>query len=152
VLDNHPVLKDRLKACGVFSGIAIGAVAGFEMVITGGFDFITPGREIRQVAPSSYVTVVQEPWGQRARFVPVTSREPLFAGSASEYAEPLEGGAAPSPQPRHEHAYAPVSEDELVREIEALYSAQAPEPSYRIEIVEEPSYDAETPDKPFSVS
>lgn len=42
MLDDRPILKDRLTATAVFTGIAIGAVAGFEMVIGGGFDFLLP--------------------------------------------------------------------------------------------------------------
>lgn len=35
-------LKDRLRAFAVFAGIGVGAVAGFEMIIGGGFDPLTP--------------------------------------------------------------------------------------------------------------
>mgnify|MGYP006969395032 CR=1 FL=1 len=34
--------KQKLRALAVFSGIAIGAALGFELLITGGFDPVTP--------------------------------------------------------------------------------------------------------------
>lgn len=91
MLENNPILKDRLQALGVFSGIAIAAVSGFELVIGGGLDFITPGQEIRQVAPSSYVQVMDGTWWADANVVPLSSNEPMFAGDS----------------------YAPVTEEEL---------------------------------------
>jgi len=125
VLDDHPVLKDRLTALGVFSGIAIGAVAGFDMVISGGLDFITPGSEIRQVAPSAYVRVVDQPWATQTRFIPLSSNEPLFAGGAyaAEAPERLAGGMDEAAAPHGSYAEAP-SEDELYAQIEALYQRQ----------------------------
>jgi hypothetical protein len=120
MLKNNPVLKDRLKALGAFSGIAIAAVAGFELVIGGGFDFLLPGQEIREVAPSSYVQVVDTPWADRDRLVPLTSTEYLFAGEASPLPqEALEGGIDAEDALRGRGLT--VDEDDLYANIDALY-------------------------------
>lgn len=131
MFEDRPVLKDRLQATATFSGIAIAAVAGFEMVIAGGFDFLTPGSEIRPVAPSSYVAIERAPWSPEMRVIPLSSREPLFAGAVEPIeverpsAPPLAGG------PRRD-APAPVRsapaliEQDIYRQIEQLYAGEAP--------------------------
>jgi hypothetical protein len=119
----NPVLKDRLLALGTFSGIAIAAVAGVEMVIGGGFDFLLPGEEIREVAPSAYVHVVDEPWAQQTTYVPLTSTEYLFAGDDQPSSEERLAGAyddADAP----EGGYPAVDEDQLYANIDALYARQ----------------------------
>jgi hypothetical protein len=44
-------LKDRLRAFAVFTGIAIGGVSGFELVLTGGLDPVTPAAMFAADAP-----------------------------------------------------------------------------------------------------
>jgi hypothetical protein len=132
MLQHNPVLKERLTALGVFSGIAIAGVAGFELVISGSLDFITPGGQIREVAPSSYVRVVQEPWVQQTRYVPLTSSEPLFAGGEVERpAAELAGGWSDASAPDGVYSELP-SEADLYAEIDALYVA-ADEPRYNVQ-------------------
>ncbi len=127
MLEDRPVLKDRLTAGAVFAGIALGAVSGFELVITGGFDFLTPGREVREVAPSAYVIVERAPWQAEARYVRLSSTEPLFAGeTVVNAAGDLAGGPYDETAPDGAYATAP-NEADLYREIEALY-AQEPAP------------------------
>jgi len=77
--DMHPGLKDRLQALCAFSGIALGAVAGFEMVIGAGFDPLMPGDELREVAPSTYVQVADGFWDD-GRVIALASTEPFFMG------------------------------------------------------------------------
>lgn len=75
MLDAHPVLKDRLTAAAVFTGIAIGAVAGFELVITGGFDFLLPSTQAT-AAPMvqvEYVDVTVASYEAGAEALPVSS-------------------------------------------------------------------------------
>lgn len=123
MLENHPVLKDRLTACGVFAGIAVGAIAGVEMIIGGGFDIITPGQEIREIAPSAYVTVAPSDWFSTGA-VAVTSlasTEPLFAGEAFASEANLDGGANDATAPNR--SYAEVDDRALARHVEALYAA-----------------------------
>ena len=130
-LDRRALLHDRLKALGAFTGIAIGAIAGFEMVIGGGFDFITPRTEVREVAPSRYVTVQQVPWSPHAQVIPLSSTEPLFAGEYVQVdtaSDDLAGGYNDPAAP--EMAYPEVNEDEIRAQIAALY-ANDNGPSYR---------------------
>jgi hypothetical protein len=122
-LDRRALLHDRLKALGAFTGIAIGAIAGFEMVIGGGFDFITPRTEVREVAPSRYVTVQQVPWSPHATVIPLSSTEPLFAGEYAQVetaADELAGGYDDPSAP--EMAFPEVNEDEIRARIAALYA------------------------------
>lgn len=137
MLDDRPILKDRLMALGTFSGIAVAAVAGFEMVIGGGMDFLMPGQEIRAVAPSSYVRVVDTPWAEQTRLVPISSNEYMFAGEDAPFPEERLAGAyddADAPQ----GSYPSVSEEELYANIEALYARQDAEYA-----VEEVSYETQ---------
>lgn len=123
MLENHPVLRDRLLALATFSGIAIGGVSGFDLVITGGFDFISPGAEVREVAPSSYVQVIDAPWPDEGRVVALSSNEYMFAGEAAAATlDDLAGGAADQSAPDGGYPPAP-DEEELSASIEALYEA-----------------------------
>lgn len=120
------LLEDRLKALGAFTTIAIGAVAGFEMVIGGGFDSISFPPELREVAPSNYVAVHQAPWSPDARVVPLSSTEPLFAGdffAVDGPAERLVGGYDDASAP--DLAYADANEQVIRAEIEALYEGRS---------------------------
>lgn len=121
-LDRRALLHDRLKALGAFTGIAIGAIAGFEMVIGGGFDFITPRTEVREVAPSRYVTVQQVPWSPHATVIPLSSTEPLFAGEyvVETASDELAGGYDDPSAP--EMAFPEVNEDEIRAQIATLYA------------------------------
>lgn len=126
MLDNHPVLKDRLTACAVFSGIAIAAVSGMNLIIGGGFDFITPGNEIREVAPSQYVQVVDQPWAEQTRYVPISSNEPMFAGETVAVSDESLAGAADDASAPAGH-YPVQTEEDLYREVNALYQDQEQE-------------------------
>jgi hypothetical protein len=106
----------------VFSGIAVGGVSGFDMIVTGGFDFITPGREVRQTAPSSFVTIVPSNVFEQAAIVPMPSREPLFAGQVTQVSEDLDGGSADASAPRgHYPAVDDDAGDALYRQLAARY-------------------------------
>ena len=124
MLENRPILKDRLHACGVFTGIAIAGISGFEMVIGAGFDVLTPGREIREVAPSSYVEVDRSPWFADARVIPLSSTEPLFIGDDGRADERLAGRYDDDNAP--DGHFTDVSDDNLQRQIEELYRAYNP--------------------------
>ncbi len=142
MLDNHPVLKDRLTACAVFSGIAIAAVSGMNLIIGGGFDFITPGNEIREVAPSQYVEVVNQPWAEQTSYVPISSTEPMFAGETIAVSdETLAGAADDASAPAGR--YPVQSEEDLYREVNALYQQQDQEAQAATQYAD---YSAETHD------
>jgi hypothetical protein len=119
------LLHDRLKALGAFTAIAIGGVAGFEMIIGGGFDSISLPPEVREVAPSNYVTVHQASWFSDARVVPLSSTEPLFAGDffAVDTPDNLAGGYDDASVP--DAGYTEVSEAEVRAEIDALYASDS---------------------------
>jgi hypothetical protein len=120
---------DRLKALGAFTGIAIGAIAGFEMVIGGGFDFITPAPIVHEIAPSRYVTVHQVPWSSEMQVVPLSSTEPLFAGFVQTDV-PSDGLAGGYDDPRSPDAHYPdIDDEQLYARIDALY-ADTSEPDY----------------------
>lgn len=59
MLEDNPVLKERLLAFGAFAGIGVFAIASVHVMISGGFEF-EPGRTVQQRAqPSAYVRVVE---------------------------------------------------------------------------------------------
>jgi hypothetical protein len=122
MLEDRPILKDRLQALGVFSGIAIAAVAGFELVISGSLDFITPGQEIREVAPSSYVQVMDSLWSSGTQLVALSSTEPYFVDDYHDARadRDLVGGYDDEAAPDGGYPEAP-SEDELYADIQALF-------------------------------
>jgi hypothetical protein len=60
-LITSPVLRDRLNALAVFTGIALGGVSGVEMVIGGGFDTLTPGFAYQADAPRDWYDRPIEP-------------------------------------------------------------------------------------------
>lgn len=125
-LADRPVLKDRLFACAVFSGIAVGGVSGLNMVITGGFDFAMPGREIREAAPSSYVTVVPSNVFEQGQVIPMASTEPLFSGEVTPVSQSLDGGSNDATAPAgHYPAADDASGDELYQRLAARYDDQA---------------------------
>ena len=39
MLDDNPVLKERLMGVGAFAGIAMFAIGAVDVLVTGGFDF-----------------------------------------------------------------------------------------------------------------
>lgn len=133
MLDDNPALKERLAATATFSVIAVAAVAGFELVISGRLDVLTPGREVREVAPSTYVTVHRVPWSPQTRLVPLSSTEPLFAGETDPLRlDQLAGGYDDADAPDGGYP-APSAEEDLYREIEALYAQEGAYASSRTE-------------------
>lgn len=126
MLEDRPGLKDRLEALCAFTAIAIGGVAGVEMVIGAGFDSFMPGDEVREVAPSAYVQVREGFWDTSARVIPLSSTEPYFMGDdyrdyAAYEEQDLVGG---SDSVRESYGDAPEMND-LYAEIEALYAENA---------------------------
>lgn len=131
-------LKDRLRAFAVFTGIAIGAVSGFELIITGGFDPLTPramsggyaepadrgapytqarfdySETYRRYTPTSYA-------GGEAYDVTPTSMafaEDDLAGAPGEQPAAFYDARVPRP-----------SSEELYAEIDRLYREEAPAPA-----------------------
>lgn len=123
-------MKDRLRAFAVFTGIAIGGVAGFEMVIGGGFDPITPGIMFQADDPrgwyhrdnSAPFAEPYRPYTPSAYGVTPTSYE-FSDGFGSEDAGAVLAGGA-EVEPGGVNADIP-SEAELRREIDALFEQGA---------------------------
>lgn len=132
-LPDRPELKDKLFACAVFSGIAVGGMAGVETVVTGGFDFVTPGREIRQTAPSNYVEIAPATLFEQAQAIPLTSREPLFSGRVTTVSETLDGSYDVAPATSHYPAAQDDGGDVLYRQLAARYDAQASQSVQRVQ-------------------
>lgn len=113
-------LKERGRAGAVFLGIALGAVAGFEMIIGGGFDPITPSIMYGETAaptpqPAAVLVTFEEP----AR---ATAPDPYtVAQTTYDMAAPdahLAGGAD-----GREEAIVHSSDDAALRhEIDRLYA------------------------------
>ena len=138
MLDNNPVLRERLMAFGAFAGIAVFAVAAVDVMVTGGFDF-GPGRApynreqpsayVRMVDAASYVSDSIGALGLGEAF----ARPPDTSASEERLAGEDDGGGSP--------ASAEIDGDQLYEQIAALYSGSDSETGY----VEEPLYDDAPP-------
>lgn len=127
MLEDRPILKDRLTAGAVFSGIAIAAVAGFELIITGGFDVFTPSFGQRdRTAPYEH-SAVMTPWVSDAYAVTPTSLSDSLSLLSVEPEAHTSGddlvGAEDGSFAVEEDAI--PSEAELDAEIDALYEQSA---------------------------
>lgn len=142
MLDDNPVLKERLMAAGAFAGIGLFAIAAVDVMVTGGFDF-GPGRAPQtREQPSAYVRVVDAAQYVSDRFREISWDEPLFVGDANAATdEDLAGGDDGLPPPE---TFAEASGDDLYREVAALYTES--EDGYRDEPTYEdaPAIDTET--------
>ncbi len=138
MLEDRPILKDRLHASAVFSGIAIAAVAGFELVITGSLDAITPNfGEPRESASHTHSTAIT-PWAADAYAAAPTSLPQPSADIESAPDGPEgdlagEADAPPAPEP---------SGVGLRAQIDALYEQGA---AYAGDL----AIEAAAPDTPF---
>lgn len=144
MLDDNPVLKERLMAVGAFAGIGLFAVAAVDVMVTGGFDFGAARAPYNREQPSAYVRVVDAAQYVSDRFREMSWDEPMFVGDASAATnEDLAGANDGSPPP--EMADQP-SADELYAEVVALYvqseDGYRDEPAYEdaSAIDEEPTY------------
>jgi hypothetical protein len=119
MLDDNPVLKERLMAFGAFAGIGLFAVAAVDVMITGGFDF-GPARASGRDQPSAYVRVVNAADYVSERFSSGEWNGSLFsrAPDMSESQERLVG-ADDGSLPPDAVGEAP---DDLYQEIATLYS------------------------------
>jgi hypothetical protein len=132
MLDNKPVLRERLMAFGAFAGIGIGAIAAVDVLVTGGFDFGAGRAPYDREQPSAYVRVVEaaQSFGDSVRSV--SWDDPLNMNADAAPADPLVGADDGAPPPETMDV---ASNEQLHREIEALYSMQ--DDTY----IEEPSYE-----------
>ncbi|MGE0739835.1 MAG: hypothetical protein AB7O98_00720 [Hyphomonadaceae bacterium] len=138
MLEDRPILKDRLIATAVFSGIAIAAVAGFELILGGVLP--TPGLALPEArrTDSQYVQVIEQPWfADSGRTTPVSYMPmlPLDEAQRDEGETDLAGGMDDAAAPDA----SAISQDDLYREIAALYAEEpgpiAPEPVAYAEVL-----------------
>jgi hypothetical protein len=117
MLEDNPILKQRLLALGAFSGIAVFAVAALDVMVTGGFDF-GPGRTpYDRTPPSAYVQVVDAARYVGDRFRQISWNEPIFIETSdAATAEHLAGDNDGSPPPTTFG-----TAEELYQDIAALY-------------------------------
>jgi hypothetical protein len=153
MLDDNPVLKERLMAFGAFAGIAVFGVAAVDVLVTGGFDFGARRAPYDRDRPSAYVQMVDA-----ANYV---SDSIGSLGLGDAFARPPDTSASEerlAGQDDGSVTSANASEvdgDDLYAEIAALYAQSdelvAEEPDYEdapaidAEAVEpEPMYEDET--------
>jgi hypothetical protein len=150
MLDDNPVLKERLMACGAFGGIALFAVAAVNLLISGGFDFDAARADYNRPQPSAYVRMVDAANYVGDRFQSISWDEPTsIGGTEASNSEDLVGANDGSPAPLEAG-----SGEDLYQQIASLYERDVPqtnEPAYEdmqasdaetiYEADEEPVYD-----------
>ncbi|HEX8902034.1 hypothetical protein [Vitreimonas sp.] len=128
MLDDRPVLKERLLACAVFGAIAVGVVAASDLMITGGFDFPSAERDALADTPN-YFQIAAEAWSEnwtpeaQVRPAAWTGAAPPEAHYTSYDYEPQTLVGAADEQALQFDRYQAPSEEELRREIAELYAA-----------------------------
>lgn len=143
MLDDNPVLKERLAAFGAFAGIAVFAVAAVDVMVTGGFDF-GPGRApYNREQPRAYVRVVDAAEYVSGRFRQLSWSEPQLIDEAAAATPEALAGANDGSEPANTFS-GPTGED-LYQEIASLYADS--EDGYR----EQADYaDAAAIDEPYA--
>ena len=110
-------LKERLRALAVFAGIGVGAVAGFEMIIGGGFDPLTPGVMYAAPEQTRAYEILNAPYSEARRpYLP--TRYSVTPTSEPMRAEQVELALAGGPYVEIGPAEDALSERELRAEIE----------------------------------
>jgi len=151
MLDDNPVLKERLMALGAFAGIAVFAVTAVDTMVSGGFDF-GPGRApYARQQPTAYVRVAEAAQYVSDRFNEISWDAPTFADTAA--AEENLADANDGSQPVE--TFSEASGDDLYEEIASLYEGQPADAyedtrTYEDEIYEGEPAQAASDDKPAS--
>lgn len=114
-------LKERLRALAVFAGIGVGAVAGFEMIIGGGFDPLTPGVMYAAPEQTRAYENLNSPYSEARRpYLP--TRYSVTPTIEPMRAEQVELALAGGPDVEIGPAEDALSERELRAEIEQFYA------------------------------
>ena len=120
-------LKEKVRAASAFGGIALASVMAVDMMITGGYQM--PGLEDvqrigSQLYPEQRQPVLDGGWSSDYAYNPVAWNDARPAEYlAAEAAEGLVGADTPADGYR-DTMYDVPSEDDLYREIAALYARQ----------------------------
>lgn len=139
MLDDNPVLKERLMACGAFAGIAVFAVAAVDVLVTGGFDFGAERAPCYRDQPSAYVRMANAAEYVSDRVQHISWDDAFTIGEAEAVpSEELAGENDGSPPPQ---APGQTSDEELSQAIGALYAEEPAE----YEGYAEETYPDETP-------
>ncbi|MBL8545724.1 MAG: hypothetical protein JNL81_04630 [Hyphomonadaceae bacterium] len=121
MLDDNPVLKERLMACGAFAGIALFAIAAVDVMVTGGFDLGAARADYNREQPSAYVRVVDAANYVGDRFRTISWDAPTFIDSAdAATSDDLAGADDGAPPPDA------TSTEDLEQQIVALYENDTP--------------------------
>lgn len=138
MLDDNPVLKERLMGLGAFAGIAVFAVAALDVMVTGGFDFAPARAAQAHEQPSAYVRMADAAQYVSDRVRTVSWDAPLIAGDAyAATSEDLDGANDGSP------VSGEPTGDELYSEIASLYERSERQNAEDEPAHEEPSYEDE---------
>ena len=126
MLEDRPVLKDRLYAVATFGGIALATAMAFDFMVTGGFDFGARRTQSTYTDPFAFASAATSSgisaWAPEANAHEVSWTAPMpLDDVTTEDTPPLDGDSTSSAVATQ---YAAPSEDELYREITALYEAQ----------------------------
>lgn len=124
-------LKEKVRAAGAFGGIALATVMALDMMITGGYQM--PGLDdLPELQPDAnaerVVSLIDGGWQSEYAVTPIGWTDPLpmneIVRDTQRATEEL-AGAFDAPQDGYrETRYDVPSEDELYREIAALYARQ----------------------------
>lgn len=123
MLENRPILRERLLAAAAFGGIAVGAIAALDLMVTGGFDFAPSARAERQAISAVYTSSAQ-PFEDVAGVTPTSAS--WAADMPMETSEPAEDLAGDDNAVMQTADYAP-QEFELYDQIAALYADEPAE-------------------------
>ena len=134
MLDDNPVLKERLMGLGAFAGIAVFAVAAVDVMVTGGFDFAPARAAQAHEQPSAYVRMADAAQYVSDRVRTVSWDAPLIAGDAYAAASEDLDGSPVNSEP---------TGDEIYNDIASLYERSERQSVEDEPVYEEPSYEDE---------
>ncbi len=122
MLDDRPVLRERILASATFAGIAFGTLFALDFIVTGGFDFGAQRSASTYADPYGVASdaIIAQPPGA-STVTPLALIDPTIIDTPPPTTEDL-GDATAADQASDDSA-AP-SEDQLQREIAELYERQ----------------------------
>ncbi|MBX3430127.1 MAG: hypothetical protein KF779_11165 [Hyphomonadaceae bacterium] len=122
MLDDNPVLRERLMAFGAFAGIATFGIASVNVMISGGFDFGSERAPYHREQPITHVRVTDAAQYVSDRVQRASWDESLpITEAATVPAEDLAGENDGTPPPSMEQ----TSDEDLRRAIADLYAGQS---------------------------
>lgn len=124
MLDDNPVLKERLMGVGAFAGIAMFAIGAVDVLVTGGFDFAAERAPYDRAQQSAYVRVADAAEYVSNQVQRISWDDTFEIGEAQAATnEDLVGENDGSPPPD----VSQTSDDELLQAVAALYAERPSE-------------------------